>query len=53
MLNYFLYNLIVVTWCILKGVDHGWSDKEILGHVLVTLQYFYFGQQSEKILQAF
>ena len=32
---------------------HGWSDKQILGKVSATLQYFYFDQQSEKILQAF
>ena len=30
---------------------HGWSDKQILGNVLATLQYFYFDQQ--KALQEF
>ena len=29
----------------------GWSDKQILGNTLATLQYFYFDQQSEKTLQ--
>ena len=32
---------------------HGWPDKQISGNVSATLQYFYFDQQSEKILQAF
>ena len=32
---------------------HGWSDKQILGKVSATLQYFYFDQKSEKILQTF
>ena len=32
---------------------HGWSDVQISGNILTTLQYFYFDQQSEKILQAF
>ena len=32
---------------------HSRSDKQILGNVSATLQYFYFDQQSEKILQAF
>ena len=32
---------------------HGWSDKQFLGNVSATLQYFNFDQQSEKILQAF
>ena len=32
---------------------HGWSDKQILGNVLATLQYFYFDQQNEKTLQEF
>ena len=32
---------------------YGWSDKQILGNVSAILQYFYFDQQSEKILQAF
>ena len=32
---------------------HGLSDIQMLGNVLTTLQYFYFDQQSEKILQAF
>ena len=53
MLSYFLYNSIIVTWCIQKGVDNGWSDKQILGNVSVSMQYFYFDQQSVKILQAF
>ena len=29
----------------------GSSDKQILGNVSATLQYFHFDQQSEKILQ--
>ena len=53
MLSFFLYNSIIVTWCIQKGVDHGWSDKQILGNISVTVQYFYLDQQSKKILQAF
>ena len=53
MLSYFLYNSIIFTWCIQKGVDHGWSDKQNLNIVSVTLQYFYFDQQSKKIIQAF
>ena len=33
---------------------HGWPDKQISGNVSpATLQFFYFDQQSEKILQAF
>ena len=32
---------------------HGWPDKQISDNVSATLQYFYFDQQSEKILQAF
>ena len=32
---------------------HGWSDIQVLGNILTTLHYFYFDQQSEKILQAF
>ena len=32
---------------------HGWSDKQTSGNVSANLQYFYFDQQSEKILQAF
>ena len=31
----------------------GWSDKQILGNVLATFQYFYFDQQIEKIPLAF
>ena len=31
----------------------GWSDKKNLGNVSATLQYFYFDQQSEKIIQWF
>ena len=27
-----------------------WSDKQILSNVSATLQDFYFGQQSEKVL---
>ena len=57
MLSYFLYDLIIVTWCIQKGVNlvymHGWSEKQILGNVSATSQYFYFDQHSGKILQAF
>ena len=32
---------------------HGWPEKQIPGNVPAALQYFYFDQQSEKILQAF
>ena len=45
MLSYFLYNSVIVTWCIQKRVGHGWWDKQI--------SYFYFDEQSEKILQEF
>ena len=27
---------------------HGWSDKQFLGNVSATLQYFNFDQQSER-----
>ena len=47
MLSYFLYN----SWT--EPSLHGWPDKQISGNVSATLQYFYFDQQSEKILQAF
>ena len=32
---------------------HDRPNKQILYNVSATLQHFYFGQQSEKILQAF
>ena len=32
---------------------HGWPDKQSSGNVSANLKYFYFDQQSEKILQAF
>ena len=56
MLSYFLYNSVIVTWCIPKGGNLVYMiDQKNKFQVMfqLTLQHFYFSQQSEKILQTF
>ena len=52
MLSYFLYNSIIITWCIQKGVNLvcmvDQTNTFQVYHVSPTLQHFYFDQQSEK-----
>ena len=42
---FFLYNSIIVTWCIQKRDEpslHAWQDQLISGNVSATLEHFYF-----------
>ena len=66
-MNFFVYYSIIDAKLFFLWLNHyylmhlkmrelsldGWSDKQILGNVLATLQYFYFDQQIEKIPLAF
>ena len=56
MLSYSLYNSSIATWCIQKGVNLVYMvDQTNKFQIMFQLrwQYFYFDQQSEKILQTF
>ena len=53
----FLYNPIIIPWCIQKGVNLVYMVDQRnmfqVYNVSATVQHFYFDQKSEKILQAF
>ena len=44
MLSFFVYNSIIVTWCIQKGVNLVY----MVCNVSASLQHFYFDQHSRK-----
>ena len=52
MLSYFLYNSIIITWCIQKGVNLVYMVDQTntfqVYNVSATLKHFYFDQQSKK-----